>query len=91
MSARKRMLVCMRTTLNLSEALAAEAKARAAAEGRTFTSFIEEALREHLAKLETSAPVEPLPTFGDPGTSRFLIDIDDRDALWEALDEAPTQ
>ncbi|WP_226531218.1 CopG family transcriptional regulator [Microbacterium paraoxydans] len=79
----------MRTTLNLSEALAAEAKARAAAEGRTFTSFIEEALREHLAKRPAAAPVEPLPTFGDPRTSQFLVDIDDRDALWGALDEGP--
>ncbi len=86
---RTRMLVCMRTTLNLSDALAAEAKARAAAEGRTFTSFIEEALREHLAKRRPAATVEPLPTFGDPRTSRFLVDIDDRDALWEALEEAP--
>lgn len=91
MSAVERMLVCMRTTLNLSDALAAEAKARAATEGRTFSSFIEEALREHLAKGQTADPVEPLPTFGDPRTSRFLVDIDDRDALWDALDEAPTR
>lgn len=87
MSAHTRMLICMRTTLNLSEALATEAKARAAAEGLTFTSFIEEALREHLAKRPSPAPSEPLPTFGDPRTSRFLVNIDDRDALWDALEE----
>lgn len=85
------MLVCVRTTLNLSEALAVEAKARAAAEGRTLTSFIEEAVREHLAKLHPAVPIEPLPTFGDPHTSGFLVDIDDREALWEALDEAPSR
>ncbi len=84
------MLICMRTTLNLSDALAAEAKARAAAEGQTLTSFIEEALRDRLAKLEAAAP-EPLPTFGDPQTSRFLVDIDDRDALWGVLDEGIAQ
>lgn len=81
----------MRTTLNLSEALAAEAKLRAASEGRTLTSFIEEALRDRLAKEAAPAPTQPLPTFGDPNSSRFLVDIDDRDALWEALDEVPTR
>ncbi|KJQ55718.1 Antitoxin VapB25 [Microbacterium sp. SA39] len=85
------MLVCVRTTLNLSEALAAQAKIRAAAEGRTLTSFIEEALRDRLAKSEAMAPAAPLPTFGDPSTSHFLVDIDDRDALWEALDEVPSR
>lgn len=87
MSATERMLVCMRTTLNLSDALTAEAKRRAASEGRTLTSYIEEALRDRLARSETPAAHQPLPTFGDPATSRFLVDIDDRDALWEALDE----
>jgi hypothetical protein len=81
------MMVCMRTTLNLSDALASEARARAAAEGQTLTSFIEEALRDRLAKLASSEPTAPLPTFGDPRTSRFLVDIDDRDALWATLDE----
>lgn len=76
----------MRTTLNLSEALAAEAKLRAAAEGRTLTSFIEEALRDRLAKSESPTDAQPLPTFGDPATSHFVVDIDDRDALWEALE-----
>lgn len=80
------MLICMRTTLNISDALASEARAAAAAEGRTLTSFIEEALRDRLAR-RTNDPVAPLPTFGDRSTSRFLIDIDDRDALWAALDE----
>lgn len=80
------MLVCVRTTLNLSEALAAEAKLRAAAEGRTLTSFIEEALRDRLAKSEALTEAQPLPTFGDPATSHFVVDIDDRDALWEALE-----
>lgn len=80
------MLVCMRTTLNLPDALAAAAKAQAAAEGQTFTSFLEQALRERLAAVQRASPVSPLPTFGDPATSHFLIDIDDHDALWDALD-----
>ena len=80
------MLICMRTTLNLSDSLAREAKARAAAEGRTLTSLLEESLREHLARrLPTDAP-DPLPTYSPkrPGT---LVDLDDRDAVWDALDK----
>lgn len=81
------MLICMRTTLNLSDALAREAKSRATREGRTFTSFIEEALREHLAREEPPAAPQPLPTF-TPDVAGPLVDLDDRDAVWDALDKS---
>lgn len=87
-AADRRMLICMRTTLNLSEALASEAKSRAAREGMTFTSFIEEALRDRLRKEMPTPVADPLPTFGAPVVRPFLIDIDDHDALWNALDAA---
>jgi plasmid stability protein len=79
------MLICMRTTINLPEALAQAAKARAAAEGRTLTSLIEEALRTVLAQTEEFADVEPLPEYGTPGGG-FFVDLTDRDAVWTALD-----
>ena len=82
------MLVCMRTTINLPDSLGAEAKALAVAEGRTFTSLVEEGLRSILAEpgvRASDAPVQPLPAFGDP-EEQFLIDLTDRDALWSALD-----
>jgi len=82
------MLVCMRTTINLPDALATQAKARAAAEGRTFTSLVEEGLRAVLyddAPGEPSEP-EPLPSFGDPN-GRLLVDLADKEALSAALDE----
>lgn len=75
----------MRTTINLPDALAAEAKARAAAQGRTFTSLVAEGLRLLLASPVTPTTREPLEAFGDPD-GRFLIDVLDRDALWNALD-----
>lgn len=80
------MLVCMRTTINLPDGLAEAAKARAAVEGRTFTSLVEEGLRTVLA----AGPVDPvdprpLPAYGEAG-GRFLVDPDDREALWAALD-----
>ncbi|WP_307371159.1 CopG family transcriptional regulator [Microbacterium sp. W4I4] len=77
----------MRTTLNLSDVLARAAKSRAAAEGRTFTSYLEEALREHLAREVPDDAPTPLPTYvpKNPGS---LIDLDDRDAVWDALDKS---
>lgn len=78
------MLICMRTTINLPDALAEAAKAKAAAEGRTFTSVVEEGLRAVLAVEPTTAPVA-LPAYGTPGGT-VLIDLADREALWAALD-----
>ncbi len=74
------MFVCMRTTINLPDALADAAKRRAADEGRTFTSVVEEGLRTVLeARPERHSPPE-LPTYGDP-SGRFLVDPADRAAL----------
>lgn len=44
------MLIGMRTTLNLDDAVAAEAKAHAARTGTTLTGLIEEGLRRVLAE-----------------------------------------
>lgn len=79
------MLICMRTTINLPDALGEAAKARAAAEGRTFTSLVEEGLRAVLDAEPAPKRRIVLPTSGDPN-DRPLIDIDDREALWEVLD-----
>jgi plasmid stability protein len=79
------MLVCMRTTLNLPDALAEEVRKRAAAEGRTFTSLVVEGLRAVLAKEAPAGPAPRLPAFGR-GDGKMLVDITDRDALWEVLD-----
>lgn len=79
------MVVCMRATINLPDALADAAKTRARADGRTFTSLVEEGLRCVLSRTEEPAPVDPLPAYGDEQGS-FLVDLTDRDALWAALD-----
>jgi len=72
----------MRTTINLPDALAERAKARAREEGRTFTSLVEAGLQAVLDR-----PIEvdraPLPTL--PG-GELLVDLHDRDAVWAALD-----
>lgn len=84
------MLVCVRATINLPDALAEAAKTRARAEGRTFTSLVEEGLRSVLSQVEEPAPAEPLPEYGDP-QRRFLVDLTDREALWAALDADGTR
>lgn len=78
------MLICMRTTINLPDALAEAAKAKAAAEGRTFTSVVEEGLRAVLASEPATAPIT-LPAYGTPA-GKVLVDIADREALWTALE-----
>jgi plasmid stability protein len=80
------MLVCMRTTLNLPDALAEEVRKRAAAEGRTFTSLVVEGLRAVLAKTEHPAqPAPRLPSSGRPD-GQVLVDLSDREAVWDVLD-----
>lgn len=79
------MLVCMRTTINLPDTLAAAAKERAARLGRTFTSLVEEGLRTVLAQDDDPPSAEALPAYGDPA-GRFLVDPRDSEAIWAALD-----
>ena len=49
------------------------------------TSLVEEALRELLAEHRERPMAPALPNDGEPG-GRFLVDIDDKDALWAAID-----
>ena len=80
------MLVCMRTTMNLPDALMDEVRERAKAEHRTVTSLMIEALHDLLAKDRTVSTNYSLPTDGYPN-GRMLIDIDDKDAVQELFDE----
>jgi predicted transcriptional regulator len=71
----------MRTTIKIDDQLLAEAKARAAASGRTLNAVVEDALREALARRPSKDHDRPeLPTF--PG-GRLLpgVDLDDSASL----------
>jgi len=71
----------MRTTLNLDDRLVKEVKARAVAEGRTFTSLVEEALQALIRHHEAVVTdrVE-LPTWSGGGLLPG-VDLDDHEAL----------
>jgi hypothetical protein len=77
----------MRTTIKIDDRLLAEAKARAAASGRTLNAVVEDALREALSRRGRAGRgrcVE-LPTF--PG-GRLLpgVDLDDSASLLEQME-----
>ncbi|MGH3766206.1 MAG: hypothetical protein ACRDS0_15620 [Pseudonocardiaceae bacterium] len=78
----------MRTTLNLADGLAEQAKAHAAASGQTLTSLVEEGLRLVLQQHDIPYPAEPepLPAYGHQA-GRILVDLADRDAVGAILDE----
>jgi len=80
------MLFCMRTTLNLDDALMRNLKRRAAETGRTLTSLVEEAIGSLL-----DGETEPTPDYRlrwviVEGGARPGIDLSDRDALMDLMD-----
>ena len=80
------MLLCMRITMNLPDSLMRQVGARADSTHRTVTSLVEQALRELLARdQDLREGEEVLPTYASSST-RPLVDIDDRDELYPALD-----
>jgi hypothetical protein len=74
----------MKTTVNIDDTVMAELKREAARQGRTMSEMVETALRLLLrAQRKRGGPLPPLPTFDSGGE---LVDIADRDALYEAME-----
>jgi predicted transcriptional regulator len=78
----------MRTTINLPDDLLARLKRRAADSHTTVTAFIEDALREALARKakRSAAKQGALPTFGAKGLQPH-VDLDDSAALLDLMDQ----
>jgi hypothetical protein len=75
----------MRTTLDLDDGLVREAKKRAAREGRTLTSMVEEALRLLLTRRRHGRSYRlQWPT--RRGEALPAVDIADRDALFDVME-----
>lgn len=72
----------MKTTLNIDDTVMAELKREAARQGRTMSEMVETALRLLLRARPKRAALPELPTFH----AEELVDIADRDALYEAME-----
>jgi hypothetical protein len=80
----------MRTTINIDDALLAEAKQVAARTGRSLTAVVEDALRESLhRRRHTARGAVALPTFGEGGVQPG-VDLDDSAALLDLMDHDDT-
>ena len=73
----------MKTTLNIDDAVMARLREEAARQGRTITELVEAALRLLLRKPRSKRSLPPLPSFKSGGS---LVDIADRDALYQAME-----
>lgn len=77
------MVSHMKTTLNIDDTVMAQLKRESAKQGRTMSELVETALRTLFQAQRRSSERPSLPTFRGGGA---LVDIDDRNALYEAMD-----
>ncbi len=76
------MVICMKTTIILPDGLAEQAKRYAAERGCTFTALVVDSLH-FMLRQQPECELKPLPTFGG---GRMLVDVADKDAVWDVLD-----
>jgi Ribbon-helix-helix protein, copG family len=77
------MVSHMKTTLNIDDTVMAQLKREAARQKRTMSELVETALRGLFRSQKQRQEVPPLPTFDSGGT---LVDVADRDALYQAME-----
>jgi hypothetical protein len=73
----------MKTTLNISDPVMAALRREAAERGCTMSELVETALRRLLDAKPAQTDLPPLPAFHGGG---MLVDIADREALYDAMD-----
>jgi hypothetical protein len=78
-------LLCMRTTIRVDDSLLRQAKAAAAASGRSLNDLIVDAIRAALATRPNAARVMELPTSGGNGLQPG-VDLDDSAALLDLME-----
>ena len=77
------MVIHMKTTLNIDDSVMGRLKREAARQGRTMSELVESALRLLFQSQKDRRELPPLPTFNSQG---HLVDIADRDALYQAME-----
>ena len=81
------MLICMRTTLNLEDAIMRAVKRQALETGRTMTQVIEDSLRETLIRKKRSDKREfKLQMVTVKGTKKPGVDLTDRCSLYDIME-----
>jgi len=75
----------MKTTLNIDDRVMTELKREAARQGRTMSELVETALRLFLRAPRRTEALPPLPSFQSGGA---LVDIANRETLYNAMDDA---
>jgi Arc/MetJ family transcription regulator len=73
----------MKTTLNIDDTVMAQLKREAARQGRTMSELVETALRMLLKQRPSRRKLPALPSFRSGG---HLVDVGDRDALYDAME-----
>ena len=73
----------MKTTLSLVDSLMALLKGAAGRQGKTMPEIVESALWLFLQPRHRPLPLPPLPSFESGGA---LVDIADREALYQAME-----
>lgn len=73
----------MKTTLKIDDAVMAQLKREAARQGRTMSELVETALRMLFRTRKKKEELPPLPSFRSGGA---LVDVADRDALYQAME-----
>jgi hypothetical protein len=73
----------MKTTLNIDDSVMAILKREAARRGCTMSELVESALRLLFKSRKSKRDLPALPTFKSGG---HLVDIADRDALYQAME-----
>jgi hypothetical protein len=73
----------MKTTLNIADNVMAQLKREAARQRRTMSELVESGLRLLFRSAKTRRDLPPLPTFRSGG---HLVDVADRDALYQAME-----
>lgn len=77
------MVFHMKTTLNIADPVMAQLKREAARQRRTMSELVETALRLLFRSKKNRPKLPPLPTFHGGGE---LVDIADRDALYDTME-----
>ena len=80
------MLLCMRTTIDISDELLRRAKKQAADEKRPLREVVETSLRTYLGGRSRRRGYR-LHWRSEHGKIAPGVRLDDRDALWELMDE----